>query len=340
MNDYAPNLATILEREPLPASGIVTDDVDYEADGVAYRGYLARPGDEGRHPGVLVVHDWLGVTDYVRMRCDMLARLGYVAFAADVFGADVRPTPQEAPEVAGRFYQDRPLWRKRLGEAFDRLRAESSVDAGRTAAIGYCFGGSSVLELARTGATVDAVVSFHGGLLTGPAGEAQQITAKLLVLHGAADPVAPDDAMIAFRERPAHGARGGLAAGVVRECDARLHASGCRRPRAGRAVPGDSGTAQLGRDEGVPRGGVRIPRVSACADVSRINAICARKRALLVFMRAGSVYARSPATEAHGRSVAGERGRADVRRRGTRRGCVRRSLLPARHPSSALPQRR
>ncbi|WP_285137504.1 dienelactone hydrolase family protein [Microbacterium sp. lyk4-40-TSB-66] len=198
MNTYAPNLADILEREPLPASGIVSGDVEYAADGVAYRGYLARPGEEGRHPGILVVHDWLGVTDYVRMRCDMLARLGYVAFAADVFGADVRPTPEEAPAVAGRFYQDRPLWRKRLGEAFDRLRAESSVDAGRTAAIGYCFGGSSVLELARTGAAVDAVVSFHGGLSTGPAGEAERITAKLLVLHGAADPVAPDDAMIAF----------------------------------------------------------------------------------------------------------------------------------------------
>lgn len=198
MTTYAPNLTEILDREPLPASGIESGDVDYEADGVAYRGYLAHPAGEGRHPGIMVVHDWLGVTDYVRMRCDMLARLGYTAFAADVYGADVRPAPEDAAGVAGGFYQDRPLWRKRLTEAFASLRAQPSVDADRTAAIGYCFGGSSVLEFARTGADVDAVVSFHGGLLTGPEGEAEQITAKLLVLHGAADPVAPDDAMLAF----------------------------------------------------------------------------------------------------------------------------------------------
>lgn len=200
MPTYAPNLTAILDREPVPASGIESSDVAYEADGVAYSGYLARPAGEGRHPGVMVVHDWLGVTDYVRMRCDMLARLGYVAFAADVFGADVRPGPEEAAAVAGGFYQDRPLWRKRLVEAFAHLRGEPPVDPARTAAIGYCFGGSSVLELARTGADVDAVVSFHGGLLTGPEGEAARISAKVLVLHGAADPVAPDDAMLAFED--------------------------------------------------------------------------------------------------------------------------------------------
>lgn len=195
---YAPNLTAILDREPVPADGIVSHDLDYAADGIAFRGYIARPGGEGRHPGILVVHDWLGVTDYVRMRCDMLARLGYVAFAADVYGADVRPGPDEAAAVAGGFYRDRPLWRTRLTAAFARMREEPSVDPGRTAAIGYCFGGSSVLELARTGADVDAVVSFHGGLLTGPEGEAAHITAKILVLLGAADPVAPDDAMLAF----------------------------------------------------------------------------------------------------------------------------------------------
>lgn len=198
MTAYAPNLTAILDREPVPADGIVSHDLDYAADGLAFRGYIARPGGEGRHPGILVVHDWLGVTDYVRMRCDMLARLGYVAFAADVYGADVRPGPDEAAAVAGGFYRDRPLWRTRLTAAFVRMREEPSVDPGRTGAIGYCFGGSSVLELARTGADVDAVVSFHGGLLTGPEGEAAHITAKILVLHGAADPVAPDDAMLAF----------------------------------------------------------------------------------------------------------------------------------------------
>jgi len=200
MTTYSAALTGILDRETVPASGIASDEVDYRIDGVDYRGYLARPAGEGRYPGVLVVHDWLGVTDYVRMRCDMLARLGYAAFAADVYGADVRPSPDEAAGVAGGFYQDRPLWRKRLIEAYEYMLAQPSVHAQHTAAIGYCFGGSAVLELARTGAAVDAVVSFHGGLLTGPSGEAERITAKLLILHGAADPVAPDDALLAFED--------------------------------------------------------------------------------------------------------------------------------------------
>lgn len=198
MTTYSAALTEILDREAVPASRIDSGDVGYRIDGVDYRGYLARPAGEGRHPGVLVVHDWLGVTDYVRMRCDMLARLGYTAFAADVYGADVRPSPEEAAGVAGGFYRDRPLWRKRMTEVYEHMLSQPSVDAERTAAIGYCFGGSAVLELARTGAAVDAIVSFHGGLLTGPAGEAEQITAELLVLHGAADPVVPDDALLAF----------------------------------------------------------------------------------------------------------------------------------------------
>ncbi len=259
MTTYAPHLTAILDREPVPAAGIVSHEVDYEADGVAFRGYLARPGGEGRHPGILVVHDWLGVTDYVRMRCDMLARLGYVAFAADVYGADVRPAPDEAAAVAGGFYQDRPLWRARLTAAFARMRQELSVDPERTAAIGYCFGGSSVLELARTGADVDAVVSFHGGLLTGPAGEAEEITAKILVLHGAADPVVPTTTCSPSRTICAPHRRG-LAGGHVRERDARVHASGCRRARAGSAVRRPRRTTQLGGDEGVSRGGSRVGR--------------------------------------------------------------------------------
>ena len=198
MTTYAQNLTEILDREALPAGGIISGDVDYAADGLVFRGYHARPAADGPYPGVLVVHDWLGVTDYVRMRCDMLARLGYSAFAADVYGAHVRPAPQDAAAVAGGFYRDRALWRPRLTVAFDRLLAEPSVDPARTAAIGYCFGGTSVMELARTGAAVDAVVSFHGGLLTGPEGEAARIEAKVLVLHGAADPVAPDEALLAF----------------------------------------------------------------------------------------------------------------------------------------------
>lgn len=199
MPGYSENLTQILEREPL-AAGVVGTEVDYRVGDTDCRGYLARPDDDAVHPGVLVVHDWLGVSDYVRMRADMLARLGYVAFAADIFGADTRPTPGEAAAVAGGYYGDRELWRRRATGGFERLLAESAVDRARTAAIGYCFGGSTAIELARTGAEVGAVVSFHGGLPTGPEGEAQGIRAKLLVLHGGIDPVVPDDAITAFKE--------------------------------------------------------------------------------------------------------------------------------------------
>lgn len=198
---YSQELQTVLDREPEPAGGVRGSVVDYEVDGTACQGYLAVPADAtGPLPGVLVVHDWLGVSDLVRMRCDMLARLGYAAFAADVYGADVRPGPQDAAGVAGSFYGDQALWRTRLTGAFDRFVGDDAVDPSRTAAIGYCFGGASALTLARTGADLRAVVSFHGGLMTGPEGEAQGIRAKLLVLTGAADPVVPDSAVQAFQE--------------------------------------------------------------------------------------------------------------------------------------------
>lgn len=200
MPDYAPDLQQILDREPEPPGGVRTREVDYEIDGTACRGVLAEPAGDGPHPGVLVVHDWLGVSDMVRMRCEMLARLGYTAFGADLYGADLRPSPAEAPQVAGGFYGDLALWRTRMTGAYERMLAEASVDADRTAAIGYCFGGSSVLQLARTGAALRGAVSFHGGLQTGPEGEAQRIRAALLVLTGASDPAVPDEAVNALED--------------------------------------------------------------------------------------------------------------------------------------------
>jgi dienelactone hydrolase len=196
---YESTLQTVLDREPEPAGGTVGADVDYESEGVRFRGYLAVPAvAEGSVPGVLVVHDWLGVTDATRMRCDMLARLGYAAFAADVYGAGTRPSEEEAAGVAGRFYGDEATWRARLGAALARLAEEPTVDPTRLAAVGYCFGGSSALQLARTGAKLRAVVSFHGGLQTGPAGEAARIAAKLLVLTGGADPHVPVESVMAL----------------------------------------------------------------------------------------------------------------------------------------------
>lgn len=200
MPDYASNLTALLDREPVPSAGVTSAEVDYQVDGVNCRGYLARPDDDLSHPAVLVIHDWLGVSDYVRMRADLLARLGYIAFAADVYGADTRPTPADARQVAAGFYGDQALFRTRVVGGFDRMLAETGVDRARTAAIGYCFGGSAVLQLARTGVDVAGVVTFHGGLQAGPEGEAAGIKAKLLILHGAIDPVVPDAAVIALEE--------------------------------------------------------------------------------------------------------------------------------------------
>jgi dienelactone hydrolase len=200
MSTYAPDLARILSREPEPAGGMTRSEVEYTVDGTACRGYFAAPARAaGPVPGVLVVHDWLGVTDSVRMRCDMLARLGYAAFAADIYGADVRPSEAEAPRVAGAYYGDQALWRRRVVGAFDRMRQERAVDPARSAAIGYCFGGSTALQLARTGADLRAVVCFHGGLATGPDGEAEGIRAALLVLTGAIDPVVPSEDVAALQ---------------------------------------------------------------------------------------------------------------------------------------------
>jgi dienelactone hydrolase len=196
---YPASLTAILDREPA-RSATRSAEVEYEVDGVLCRGYVARPDDDADHPGVLVAHDWVGVSDYVRMRADMLARLGYIALAADLYGADVRPTEQEAPKVAAQYYGDLDLFRRRVLGGYAELLAQPGVDADRTAAIGYCFGGSAVLQLARAGADVNGVVSFHGALQTGPEGEAAGITAKLLVLNGAVDPVVPDEAVLAFAD--------------------------------------------------------------------------------------------------------------------------------------------
>lgn len=197
---YSPSLTAILDREPEPPGGVVTSEVEYDVDGTTCRGFLAAPAGDSPAPGVLVLADWSGVNDYARMRCEMLARLGYVAFAGDVYGAGTTATPEEAPGLAGGFYGNLPLWRARLTGAFDRLLAEPRVDRSRTAAIGYCFGGSGALQLARTGTDVTGVVGFHGVLQVGPDGEAAGIRAKLLVLTGAVDPIVPDSAVTAFED--------------------------------------------------------------------------------------------------------------------------------------------
>lgn len=182
------------------AAALVETSVVYEHDGTTLEGFLVHDDAvEGPRPGVLVVHQWMGLSDNERMRARMLAEMGYVAFALDVYGQGVRPAnTQEASEQAGRFYEDRALFRARVQAGLEQLLAVDGVDPARVAAIGYCFGGTAVLELARSGAEVAGVVSFHGGLATPDPDDAENVVTKILVCHGAVDPYAPMEEVQGF----------------------------------------------------------------------------------------------------------------------------------------------
>jgi len=178
----------------VPANAaIVTRTITYEHDGIVFEGYLAYDDAiTGPRPGVLIIHQWMGLTANERLRAEMLARLGYVALACDVYGQGVRPrNTDEARAQTGKFYADRMLLRERLHAGLETLKAQPQVDRARCAAIGYCFGGTGALELARMGAELAGVVSFHGGLKTSlPAGPGET-AGKILVCHGAVDPYVP-----------------------------------------------------------------------------------------------------------------------------------------------------
>jgi dienelactone hydrolase len=166
-----------------------TEAVEYKHGDTTLKGYLAYDtAVKGKRPGVLVVHEWWGLNSYAKHRTEMLAQLGYIAFAADMYGDGFNTTsPDEAGKHAGQFQSNRPLARERLVTALDVLRKQRLCDSKRIAAIGYCFGGMCVLELARSGADIAGVVSFHGSLNTPNPADAKNIKCKVLVCHGAND---------------------------------------------------------------------------------------------------------------------------------------------------------
>ena len=180
---------------------VVGKAVEYKDGDVVLEGYLAYDPDKVKAdtPAVLIIHQWLGLTDYEKQRAHQLAELGYVAFAADIYGKGDRPANRgEAGKWAGKYKTDRALYRKRLNLGLDALKAQKNVDAKKIAAIGYCFGGTGVLELARSGAAVAGVVSFHGGLDSPSPADGKNISAKVLVLHGADDPFVPEEGIKAM----------------------------------------------------------------------------------------------------------------------------------------------
>jgi dienelactone hydrolase len=183
-------------------SQIQLDPVEYKQGDTSLEGYIAYDASvKDLRPGVVIIHDWMGVGDYVKMRAEQIVKLGYVAFVADIYGKGVRPKDgQEASQLAGKFRSDRIHLRARAIAAVKELKKHKMVDGNRIAAMGYCFGGGTVLELARSGEDIAGFVSFHGSLDTPNPDDAKNIKGKVLVMHGADDPFVQAKDVQAFQD--------------------------------------------------------------------------------------------------------------------------------------------
>lgn len=181
---------------------LVTKTVEYQQNGTVCKGFLAYDDDfKGKRPGVVVVHEYWGLNDFARKKAEQLAGLGYAALAADIYGnGTVTKDPKEAARLAGELRGNKPLLRARVQAALKALAANPLVDSKRLGAIGFCFGGTTVLELAYSGADLAGVVSFHGGLTSPQPDELKGIKPAILVLHGADDPHVKAEDITAFQE--------------------------------------------------------------------------------------------------------------------------------------------
>jgi len=184
-------------------ANIQSEEFNYSANGVEMNAYIAWDSEvEGERPGVLVVHEWWGNNAYARRRADMLAELGYTGMALDMYGGgQVADTPDDAGNLMNGLLADLGTVRTRFNAALDAMKAHRTVESGNCAAIGYCMGGGIVLHMARYGADLKAVASFHGALPLGVAadGEGSEVTARIGVYHGEDDVLIPDEAVTEFR---------------------------------------------------------------------------------------------------------------------------------------------
>jgi dienelactone hydrolase len=181
-------------------AAIITKTIEYKDGNTILEGYLAYDDTlKGKVPAVLIVHEWTGIGSYVKKRAEQVAGLGYVAFAVDIYGKGIRPAnSDEAGKQASIYRKDRQLMRRRALLGLEEARKLPFVDPSRIAAMGYCFGGGVVLEMARSGADLKGVVSFHGNLDTPNPQDANNIKGKVLVCHGADDPYVSQEQVIAF----------------------------------------------------------------------------------------------------------------------------------------------
>jgi len=187
----------------LPAHAALKENsVVYESEGVKLNGYIVYDSAiKGPRPGVLVVHEWWGHNDYARERARMLARLGYVALAVDMYGDGKQAAhPEDAQKFSSEIAQNKALGKARFLAAMDVLKGHFATDPQKIGAIGYCFGGAVVLQMARDGVDLDGVVSFHGSLGTDQPAKAGEVTAKVMVAHGGSDPFIPSAQVAAFMD--------------------------------------------------------------------------------------------------------------------------------------------
>ena len=183
------------------SAAIVEKPLEYKAGDVLCEGWQAYDDAvTGKRPGVLIVHQWTGISDHEKEAARKLAALGYNVLVADIYGKGVRPQqPQDAGKEAGKYKGFRPLLRSRVNAGLDVLARDERTDAAKLAATGYCFGGTAAIELARSGAKVLGIVSFHGGLDSPTPADGKNIKSKVLALHGADDPFVAAKDIAAFK---------------------------------------------------------------------------------------------------------------------------------------------
>ncbi len=191
----------LLAAIALPAQAkVIAEAVTYQAGDTTLKGYLVYDDAiQGKRPGILVVHEWWGLNDYARMRARLLAELGYVALALDMYGEGKQAShPEDAQKFSSEIANNIKLGKQRFTAAMDFLKQQPLTDTHDIAAIGYCFGGAVVLQMAREGLDLDAVVSFHGSLGTSQPAKAGDVKARIMVAHGAEDPFVKPEQITGF----------------------------------------------------------------------------------------------------------------------------------------------
>lgn len=196
------NTSASTNSNATPPMSIKEENITYAADTVTMNGFVAyNQNDSTKRPVVLIVHEWWGPTDYVKNRARQLAALGYMAMAVDIYGnGKTAETPDQAKALAMPFYQNPQMAKQRFDAAIDKIKIYAVADTNNIAAIGYCFGGGLLLNVARLGENIKGVVSFHGSLLGTPANK-DLLKADILVCHGEADKFVPEAEVATFKKQ-------------------------------------------------------------------------------------------------------------------------------------------